>query len=168
MSCFSCSPALRSNWTANWHFENQVCVSTDEHRQSVIFVYELLAVAHMSNYLVFMFITNRDKDIQSSVNFTGSTFARLQSCPWSMREISLRAKGKLCQAVGRSILLYGCETWPVRVTEKKILVLFDKGSSSKKGLVYLAALRDFLRLSQPGILLPALFHLWWKRAGGQL
>ncbi len=80
MTCFSCSPALRSSRTAHWHFENQGFVSTDEHRQSVPFDYELLAVAHMSNYLVFMFITNRDKDIQSRINFAGSTFARLQSC----------------------------------------------------------------------------------------
>ncbi len=54
------------------------------------------------------------EEIRSRINLARSAFYRLQSCLWSRREISLRTKGKVYQAVARSILLYGCETWPVR------------------------------------------------------
>ncbi len=44
------------------------------------------------------------------------------------REISLRTKGRVCQAVVRSILLYCCETWPVRVADERMLEVFDNDS----------------------------------------
>ncbi len=34
------------------------------------------------------------------------------------------------QAVVRSILLYGCETWPVRVADERMLEVFDNDSIS--------------------------------------
>ncbi len=37
-------------------------------------------------------------------------FARLKSALWSRREISLKTKGRICKALIRTILLYGCET----------------------------------------------------------
>ncbi len=40
----------------------------------------------------------------------------------------MRTKGRLYQAVVRSILLYGCETWPVRVADERMLKVFDNDS----------------------------------------
>ncbi len=67
-----------------------------------------------------MFVTNGQgsEEIRSRITLARSAFSRLQSCLWSRREISLRTKGRVYQAVVRSILLYGCETWPVRVADE--------------------------------------------------
>ncbi len=40
----------------------------------------------------------------------------------------MRTKGRIYQAVVRSILLYGCETWPVRVADERMLEVFDNDS----------------------------------------
>ncbi len=45
-----------------------------------------------------------------------------------IREISLRSKGRVYHPAVRSILLYGCETWPVRVTDERMLAVFDNDS----------------------------------------
>ncbi len=39
-----------------------------------------------------------------------------------------RTKGRVYQAVVRSILLYGCETWPIRVSDERMLEVFDNDS----------------------------------------
>ncbi len=57
-----------------------------------------------------------------------SAFFRLQTYVWSGREISLRTKNRVYQAVLRSILLYGCETWPVPVADERMLEVFDNDS----------------------------------------
>ncbi len=57
-----------------------------------------------------------------------STFSLLQSCLWSRREISLRTKDRVFQAAARSILLYGCETWSVRVANERMLEVFGNDS----------------------------------------
>ncbi len=46
-------------------------------------------------------------------------------------EISLRIKDRLYQAVVRSILLYGCETWWVRVADEMMLEVFDNDSTHR-------------------------------------
>ncbi len=43
-------------------------------------------------------------------------------------KISLRTKGRLYQAVVRSILLNGCETWHIRVADERMLGVFDNDS----------------------------------------
>ncbi len=40
----------------------------------------------------------------------------------------MRTKGRVYQAVVRSILLYSCETWPVRVADERMLEVFDNDS----------------------------------------
>ncbi len=42
--------------------------------------------------------------------------------------MSLRSKGRVYQAVVRSILLYGCKTWPVREVDERMLEVFDNDS----------------------------------------
>ncbi len=77
-----------------------------------------------------MFVANGQctEEIRSRINLARSAFSRLQSCLWSRREISLRTKGRVYQAVVRSILLYGCETWPVLVANERMLEVFDNDS----------------------------------------
>ncbi len=45
----------------------------------------------------------------------------LQSCLWSRY---LCIKGRVCQPVMRSILLYGCDMWPVRAGSERMLAVF--------------------------------------------
>ncbi len=47
---------------------------------------------------------------------------------FGQREISLRTKGRVYQAVVRSIFLYGCEAWPIRVADERMLEVFDNDS----------------------------------------
>ncbi len=68
------------------------------------------------------------EEIRSRIVIARSAFSCLQSCIWSRREISLRTKGRVYQAVMRSILLYGCETWHVRVADERMLEVFDNDS----------------------------------------
>ncbi len=52
-------------------------------------------------------------------------FNRLHTALWSRREISRKTKSRVYTAVARAILLYGCETWPLRVEDRKRLGVFD-------------------------------------------
>ncbi len=52
----------------------------------------------------------------------------MQSCLRLQREILLHTKGRVYQVAVRSILFYGCETWPVRVADEKMLGVFDNDS----------------------------------------
>ncbi len=74
-------------------------------------------------YIGPMFVANGQgtEEIRSMINLARSAFSCLQSCLWLRREILMPAKGRVYQAVVRSILLYGCETWPVRAADEKTL-----------------------------------------------
>ncbi len=78
-----------------------------------------------------MFVANGQgtEEIRRRINLARSAFSGLQSCPWSRREISLRTKGEVYQTEVRLILLYGCETWPVRVADERMLEVFDNDRS---------------------------------------
>ncbi len=70
--------------------------------------------------------TGQAKDeISGRIGLARSAFARLKSALWSRREISLKTKGRIYEALIRTILLYGCETWPVRVEDLRRLEVFD-------------------------------------------
>ncbi len=43
----------------------------------------------------------------------------------------MRTKGRVYQAVVLSILLYGCEKWPVRVADERMLEIFNIDSSRR-------------------------------------
>ncbi len=91
-----------------------------EQRQAVLLDSEPLENVEKFKYLGSMFVANGQgtEEIMSRINLARSAFYRLQSCLWSRREISLRTKGRVYQAVVRSILLYGSETWPIRVADE--------------------------------------------------
>ncbi len=91
-----------------------------EQHQAVLPDGEPLGDEDKLKYLDSMFVSNGQgtEGIKSRVNLDRSALFRLQSCLWSRREIPLRTKGKVYQAVVRSILLYGCETWPDKTMTK--------------------------------------------------
>ncbi len=80
-----------------------------EQRQAVLLDGEPLEDVDKFKYLGSMFVANEQgtEEIRSRINLARSAFSRLQSCLWSWREISLRTKGRVYQAVVRSILPYG-------------------------------------------------------------
>ncbi|CAI2733962.1 unnamed protein product [Schistosoma spindalis] len=44
---------------------------------------------------------------------------------WQRRDIHLSIKERVYCATVRSVLLYGCETWPLRVADSRKLLVFD-------------------------------------------
>ncbi len=101
-----------------------------EQRQAVLLDGEPLEDVERFKYLGLMFVANGQgtEEIRSRINLARSAFSRLQSRLLSRREISLRTKGRVYQAVVRSILLYGCETWPARVADERMLEVFNNDS----------------------------------------
>ncbi len=101
-----------------------------EQRQTVLLDGEPLEEL---KYLGSMFVANGQgtEEIRSRINLACSAFSRLEFCLWSRREISLCTKGRVYQAIVRSILLYGCGTWPVRVAEETMSEVFDNSSISR-------------------------------------
>ncbi len=91
-----------------------------------------MKLAEIDNFkqLGLMFIANGQgtEEIKNRINLARSAFSHLQSCLRSWHEISLRTKARVYQAAVRSILLYGCETWPVRVADESMLEVFDTDS----------------------------------------
>ncbi len=98
--------------------------------QAVLLDGEPLEVVDKFKYFGSMFVANGQgtEEIRGRINLDRSIFSRLQSCPWSLCEISLRTKGRVYQAVVCSILLFDCETWPVRVANERMLEVFDNDS----------------------------------------
>ncbi len=68
-----------------------------EQRQAVLLDGEPLEDVDKVKCLNSMFVANSQvtEEIRSRINFARSAFFRLQSCFWSRREMSLRAKGRV-------------------------------------------------------------------------
>ncbi len=82
--------------------------------------------------------TGQAKDeISGRIGLARNAFTRLNATLWSRREISLKTKGRIYEALVRTSFLYGCETWPVRVEDLHRLEVFDND-----------CLRCFLRCSR--------------------
>ncbi len=88
------------------------------------------------------------EEIRSRINFARSAFPRLQSCLWSRCDILLRTIGRAYQAVVRSILLYGCETWRVRVADERMLEVFDMTVIIPYELLHLNFIKRAANISQ--------------------
>ncbi len=101
-----------------------------EQHQAVLLDGEPLEDVDQFKYLSSMVIaTGQDTEKNGiRINRARSAFSRLQSCLWSRREILLDTNGRVCQAVVRSILLYSCETWPLRVADERMLAVFHYDS----------------------------------------
>ncbi len=76
-------------------------------------------------YLGTLFTTTGQavQEVESRINSARLAFNRLQAALWSRREISNR----VCTVVVRTILRCGCETWLLRVEDRKGLEVFDNG-----------------------------------------
>ena len=64
-------------------------------------------------------------EIQRRVDSARRAFLQLKNTLWRRCEISLRTKVRVYQAAIRPVLLYGCETWPLRVEDLRKLEVFD-------------------------------------------
>ena len=65
-----------------------------------------------------------DEEIGSRIAKARFAFASLRHL-WRRRDISLRLKGRVYAASVRAVLLYGCETWPLRAEDMRRLSTFD-------------------------------------------
>ena len=63
-------------------------------------------------------------EIKSRIAKARTTFANLHHL-WCNKKISLKLKGRVYQATVRAVLLYGSETWPLRVEDSRQLEVFD-------------------------------------------
>ncbi|CAH8652861.1 unnamed protein product [Schistosoma intercalatum] len=63
-------------------------------------------------------------EISSRIQEARLAFANLRHL-WRRRDICLSTKGRVYCAAVRSVLLYGSETWPVRVEDIRGLLVFD-------------------------------------------
>ncbi len=101
-----------------------------ERRQAVPLDGEPLEDVDNFKYFGSMFVANGlgTEEVKGRIDLARCAFSRLQSCLWSRREISLSTKGMVYQAVVRLILLFSCETRPVRVVGERILEVFDNDS----------------------------------------
>ncbi|VDO54384.1 unnamed protein product [Schistosoma margrebowiei] len=55
-------------------------------------------------------------EISARIQKARLAFANLHHL-WRRRDIGLSTKGRVYCAAVRSVLLYGCETWPIRVQD---------------------------------------------------
>ncbi len=63
------------------------------------------------------------------INLACSAYSRLEF--WSRREMLWCTKGRENQAVVCSILLNGCEIWPVREADERMLEFLDSNSNRR-------------------------------------
>ncbi|MDY6929965.1 MAG: reverse transcriptase family protein [Pseudomonadota bacterium] len=64
-------------------------------------------------------------DIDARINSARTAFAKLQKTLWCRKEIRLQTKVRIYQAMVRTVLLYGCECWQLRVDDIRRLEVFD-------------------------------------------
>ncbi len=64
-------------------------------------------------------------EIGGRIGLARSAFTRLKATLWTRRGISLKTKGRIFEALVRTVLLYGCETWTVHVEDLRQLEVLD-------------------------------------------
>ncbi len=147
-------------------------LTPDEQRQAILHNGEPLEDDHKFKYSCWRLISNArgTKEVRSRIKLTHIAFSRLHFCFLSRREISLRTKGKVNQTTVRLLLLYGCETWPVRVADERMLGVFENGSIRRilnercSDCVPTAILRRRLCLTSIPALLVQRRSLWFGHA----
>ncbi len=73
-------------------------------------------------------------EIKARINVARAAFNRLQPSLWSRLEISHRTKGCIYESVVTTILLYDCETWPLRIEDQLIFIFLYIGSERRREL----------------------------------
>ncbi len=105
--------------------------------------------------------TGQAKDkISGLIGRPRSAFARLNSTLWSRREISIKTRVCIYEALIRTISLYGCETWRVQAEDLRRLAVFGNDCLGclfrccRRDRVLCASLRHRCRLcALPSVLL---------------
>nr|VZI20836.1 unnamed protein product [Spirometra erinaceieuropaei] len=64
-------------------------------------------------------------DIVSRIDAARWVFSSLRKCLWNRRDLSIATKIRVYRASVRSLLLYGCECWALRVADERKLEVFD-------------------------------------------
>ncbi|BHF73222.1 hypothetical protein SprV_0401630000 [Sparganum proliferum] len=64
-------------------------------------------------------------DIVSRIDAARWVFSSLRKCLWIRRDLSIATKIREYRASVRSVLLYGCEWWALRVEDERKLEVFD-------------------------------------------
>ncbi|BHF75672.1 hypothetical protein SprV_0501876800 [Sparganum proliferum] len=64
-------------------------------------------------------------DIVSRIDAARWVFSSLRKCLWNRRDLSIATKIRVYRASVRSVLLYGCECWALRVEDERKLEVFD-------------------------------------------
>nr|VZH95009.1 unnamed protein product [Spirometra erinaceieuropaei] len=64
-------------------------------------------------------------DIVSRIDAARWVFSSLRKCLWNRRDLSIATKIRVSRASVRSVLLYGCECWALRVADERKLEVFD-------------------------------------------
>ncbi|BHF80696.1 hypothetical protein SprV_0702382400 [Sparganum proliferum] len=64
-------------------------------------------------------------DIVSRIDAARWVFSSLRKCLWIRRYLSIATKIRVYRASVRSVLLYGCECWALRVEDERKLEVFD-------------------------------------------
>ncbi|BHF82417.1 hypothetical protein SprV_0802555500 [Sparganum proliferum] len=64
-------------------------------------------------------------DIVSQIDAARWVFSSLRKCLWNRRDLSIATKIRVYRASVRSVLLYGCECWALRVEDERKLEVFD-------------------------------------------
>nr|VZI49151.1 unnamed protein product [Spirometra erinaceieuropaei] len=65
------------------------------------------------------------EDIVSRIDAVRWVFSSLRKCLWKRRDLSIATKIRVYRASVRSVLLYGCECWALRVEDERKLEVFD-------------------------------------------
>ncbi|BHF78033.1 hypothetical protein SprV_0602114300 [Sparganum proliferum] len=78
-------------------------------------------------YLEARLLPNRQSkdDIVSRIDAARWVFSSLRKCLWIRRDLSIATKIRVYHASVRSVLLYGCECWALRVEDERKLEVFD-------------------------------------------
>ncbi|BHF80145.1 hypothetical protein SprV_0702326900 [Sparganum proliferum] len=64
-------------------------------------------------------------DIVSRIDAARWVFSSLRKCLWNRRDLSIATKIRVYRASVRSVLLYGCECWALRVEDERKLEVFN-------------------------------------------
>ena len=66
-----------------------------------------------------------ERDISARIAKAWGVFTSLKKALWTRREISTKTKVRIYGATVRAVLLYACETWPIKTEDARTLDVFD-------------------------------------------
>ena len=114
---------LQINTAKTKYFSAQVTIPSPPLRIGTVDIEEVDSFQYLGSNIR---STGQGSDeIKLRVDKARRSFMQLFRNLWNRREISLRTKLRVFEASVRSVLVYGCETWPLRVEDVRKLESFD-------------------------------------------